>query len=191
MDHFSQSLPTFPVRTNTHGTRLYRFCRNCFLVVFLGVLFAQPGYSQISTYKIQAIFLYNFTKYVNWPQPGNTIVIGVVGDSDLMVELNTNLKGKKAGTKTFDIRQLKSTEEAAQCNLVYLPSVRSKELKDLMNIVKGKGVLIVTEEDLADQGAGISFLQVEQKLRFKINSKVLKEAGLQASSGLLGLAIVI
>ena len=191
MDHFSQSLPTFPVRTNTHGTRLYRLCRNCFLVIFLGVLFAQPGYSQISTYKIQSIFLYNFTKYVNWPQPGNTIVIGVVGDSDLMAELNANLKGKKAGTKTFEIRQLNSTEEAAKCNLVYLPSVRSKELKELMNIVKGKGVLIVTEEDLADQGAGISFLQVEEKLRFKINSKVLKEAGLQASSGLLGLAIVI
>ena len=187
----SEPVLALPVRTISRRTRRYRFCQGYLLVILLEIVFAQRVYAQVSTYKVQAVFLYNFTKYINWPQSGTTMVIGVMGNSGVVTELNTTLKDKKTGDKAFEIKQLLTTTEAAKCNIVYLPSGRSKELKDLISAVKGKGVLIVSEEDLAGQGAGISFLQVEEKLRFKINAKVLKEAGFQVSSALLGLAIVI
>jgi hypothetical protein len=82
-------------------------------------------------------------------------------------------------------------EEAAACRIVYLPASNSGAIADLKLAVVGKNVLIVSEDDLIKHGAGISFIVEDDRLRFKLRKAVLKAAGLEASEGLLKLAILL
>jgi len=146
---------------------------------------------QLRSYKGQALFIYNFTKHIKWQLNAPVFNIGILGKSDVFIELSNNLKGKVVDSRTMEVKALNSLEEASQCQIVYLPTSRSKDLPSLLALAGAKGILIITEDDLASKGAGISFLLVEDKLRFKINEEVLVKNGLQVSGGLLSLAVKI
>ena len=182
------------MKTTVYNDQLCWLRRFTFRFILFGSCLigsAQYSLAQMSAHKGQALFIYNFTKYVKWPNQASNLVIGVLGDSEMLAEMNASLKGKKAGESILEIRKVTSVTEAAQCNLVYVPSSRSKDLENLINAVQEKGVLVVSEEDMADKGASISFLLVESKLRFKINAQTIKKSGLQVSSSLLSLAVTM
>ncbi len=131
--------------------------------------------------------MYNFTKYINWQSGGsNGHVIGVWEESSVASELQENLKNKDG----IEVKMINSAAEAKQCQIVYLPKTKSSQLNTLV-AQAGGDVLIVTEEDLAAKGASVSFVLDGSKLRFKINQGALNKAGLQASSSLLSLAILL
>ncbi len=131
--------------------------------------------------------MYNFTKYINWQRAaGQGHTIGVWEESEVATELQDNLKNKG----NIVVKMISTAAEAKACEIVYLPKTKSAQLSQLMADA-GNDVLIVTEEDLAAQGASVSFVQDGSKLRFKINQGALDKAGLQASSSLLSLAILL
>ena len=51
--------------------------------------------------------------------------------------------------------------------------------------------LLVTEDDLINQGAAISFVLINSKLKFKINKIKVEQAGLKVSSTLLAVGIAV
>ena len=153
----------------------------------LSLFFLTEAQAQVSTRKLEAIYMYNFTKYINWQNAGGGgHTIGVWEEGKVASELGANLKNKG----NIVVKVIKSAAEAKECEIVYLPKSRSKQLSTLM-AAAGSDVLIVTEEDLAAQGASVSFVLDGSKLRFKINQGALDKAGLQASSSLLSLAILL
>ena len=157
-----------------------------FFILF-SLLFVMEGQAQVSTRKLEAIYMYNFTKYINWQRAsGEGHTIGVWEESEVAEELQANLESKGG----IVVKVIKTAEEAKNCEIVYLPKTKSEKLNELMSIA-GSDVLIVTEEDLAAEGASVSFVLDGSKLRFKINQGALTKAGLQASSSLLSLAILL
>ena len=156
-----------------------------FLVICLA--FSMEGQAQVPTRKLEAIYMYNFTKYINWQRTGGQgHTIGVWEESEVATELQDNLKNKGG----IVVKVISTAAEAKECEIVYLPKTKSAQLSQLM-AAAGSDVLIVTEEDLAAKGASVSFVQDGSKLRFKINQGALDKAGLQASSSLLSLAILL
>ncbi|MEM6844750.1 MAG: YfiR family protein [Bacteroidota bacterium] len=143
--------------------------------------------AQISTRKLEAIYLYNFTKYINFPSASSGYVIGVLQEKGVAAELQGNLKNKGE----IAVKPISSAGEAKDCHIIYVPRSASSQLTALVSELDKAGVLIVTEEDLASQGAPVSFVVDGSKLRFKINQLALKKTGLQASGSLLSLAILI
>lgn len=157
------------------------------LFILFSLFFLIEGQAQVSTRKLEAIYMYNFTKYINWQNAGGEgHTIGVWEESEVASELQANLKNKDG----IVVKVIKTAEEAKNCEIVYLPKTKSGKLNELMSAA-GNDVLIVTEEDLASQGASVSFVLDGSKLRFKINQSALSKAGLQASSSLLSLAILL
>lgn len=151
----------------------------------------KPSLAQTSSYgELQAAYMYNFAKYIKWPQEKQKFIIGVFGDAEIMDGLQTTLKEKKIGGKEVVLKKITSTEELAECHIIYLPESNSKSLSLLINTIAGKSVLVVTEEDLIRKGATISFVVEDDKLRFKLKQSALSKAGLVASEGLLRLAIL-
>lgn len=145
--------------------------------------------------KIKAVFLYNFTKYIEWPPPykeGN-FVIGVFGtNSALLAELNRMASQKMAGAQKIEVRNLPSADGAAKCHIVYLQPDKGSELSDVMSKIKGKSTLIITEKPgLARQGAAINFVVQENKTKFELNKGNAEKYDLKVSSNLLSLAIVV
>lgn len=161
------------------------------LVFLLGG--AQKARSQDIDTKAYTLFLYNFMKYVEWPSTEGNFTIGVLGDSPVNKELLELAKTKKVKGKQLVVVQINSPGDALLCNMVYIPSSKSSELRAIAEKVKGKSVLVVAErEGLAKKGAGISFvIDDDDALKFDINKSVLDAHSLKVAETLIKLAFVV
>lgn len=150
--------------------------------------------SQAQVHRYHSLFLYNFTKYIQWPasyQQGD-FVIGVYGDSPIREHLQNIASNKKAGTQNFVIKTFSSPEQITQCHMLYLPNSESKHLDAIKARLKGQSTLIITERDgMAAKGSNINFILVDGKVKFELNREATANANLKVSSELSRLAIII
>lgn len=146
-------------------------------------------------YKAYTLFVYNFMKYVEWPeaQSKGDFVIGVYGDSPILKELQTLAGSKKLKGRTIVIKLLAKPEDCAGCQLFYIASSKSSAVKLLKEQMKDKPVLIVGErEGLAKKGAALSFVtDDDDALKFDINKKEIEQHQLKISSSLIALGTVV
>lgn len=164
------------------------------LVAFMSMS-ATVRMQQDTNAKIKAVFLYNFTKYIEWPPSykEGPFVIGVLGNnSALMTELNKMASAKMAGTQKFEIRNLTSFEGSTKCHILYIQPDKGGELPEVISKARGKSTLIVTEKPgLARQGSAINFVVQDNKTKFELNKANAEKYNLKVSSNLSSLAIVV
>ena len=151
------------------------------------------GNAQTTNYKTYSVFLYSFTKYIEWPTEARNgeFVIAVLGNQKLLQEMQTAVAGRKAGTQTIKIVESKSLDDLNQVHMVFISDLKSGTTDDVVARLKGKPVLIVTERDgLVKKGAGVSFVVAEDNtLKFQVNEQALTEHKLKASSAIISLAV--
>lgn len=144
--------------------------------------------------KIKAMFIYNFTKYIEWPQnykQGN-FVIGVLGNSSIFIELSNMASAKKAGTQSFEIKNFTSPASVSKCHMLIVASDITTGFSDALSKIKNNSTLIITEKaGLAKQGAAINFVVQNNKQAFELNKANAEKYDLKVSSNLLALAIVV
>jgi hypothetical protein len=149
--------------------------------------------AQTSLYEeLQAAYLFNFAKYVKWPEEHETFVIGIYGESDNMELLQDILETKKVRGKAIVLKVLTDVEEIDETvSMIYVRESATKDFNVIMKAVAGESILIVTEEDMSKKGAMISFILEDSKLRFKLRKAALEAVDLVPSEGLLKLAIIL
>ena len=157
------------------------------------VRFAPSGTGDAPT-KIKATFLYNFTKYIEWPdeyKQGN-FVIGVMGNNALYNDLSTFFSTKTLGTQKYEIRMFTKASEITRCHMIFLPSDYTGSVAEVITKLKGKSTLLVTDKaGMAKQGAAINFVSVDNKQKFELNKTNVEKYDLKVSSSLISLAIVV
>jgi hypothetical protein len=147
-----------------------------------------------ATHEVHAAMLYNFIKYVQWPNEGEggEFVVGVMGEDDVFNTLKTWYDGKPKGSKKYVIKKLASAADAASCQVVYLGKGKSKEFENIKNSVSGKSVLTVTDGNgLGQKGSCINFKVVDGKLKFELNQATVNSSNLKVSGQLSSMAIMI
>jgi hypothetical protein len=163
------------------------------MICTLGSYQFASGQSSSSYEDLQAAYVFNFAKYVAWPaNTQESFVIGIYAereDENIVRYLQAVLKGKMIQGKSIDLRVIQNVEEIEGINIIYVPESGSKNIGKLVTAIANRSILIVSEEDMIKRGAMISFVVEDDKLRFKMNQKSLKAAGLTASEGLVKLAI--
>ena len=169
-------------------------CKLLLLLLFMRGI-SVKCYAQDVDYKAYTLFVYNFMKYVEWPeaQSKGDFVVGVFGDSPILKELQTLAAGKKLKGRNIIIKTISKPEDAAVCQLLYVASSKSSTIKQLKDLMKDKPVLIVGErEGLAKKGAELSFVTLEDdELKFDINKKEIELHQLKIASSLLQLGILV
>jgi hypothetical protein len=152
-------------------------------------------YAQETDYKAYTLFIYNFMKYVEWPENSSKgdFIISVIGDSPINKELQDLAAIKKLKGRPIVFKKCNTPEEAFNSHLVFLPSSKSSTVKAFKEQTKGMPLLIVGErEGLAKKGAGISFVTLEDdELKFDINKKDIEQHNLKIANSLIMLGIVI
>ncbi len=147
-------------------------------------------------YKIKAAFLYNFTKFVEWspdrfPDGGAPIVIGVLGENPFGDELAAAVHDRKVNGRCIVIRSIRSPEDAQQAHVVFVTEGEERRFETML-LAKTDGVLTVGESRrFAAIGGAITFVAVEDKVRFEINMAAAEAAGLKISAQLQKLAVVV
>jgi hypothetical protein len=152
------------------------------------------GRAQTLDYKLASFYVYNFTKYIDWPGDfkSGDFVIGVYGASPLTDELNKFVAGKHVGARSIVVKMFKSVEEAQGCQILFVPLSASADIKKISEAFKGKPVLLICEkEGLSKKGASISIFLDEDddyKTKFEMNKEYIELGGLIISQTLMHLA---
>lgn len=166
------------------------------LSLLLGALVTETRAQAISKeYQVKAAFLYNFTKFVDWPPQRfatdtSPIVIAVLGKNPFQQELAGLVKGRSVNGRLIDVRAVRSADELASAHIVFVGAGEEALLPP--SIFGRPGVLTVGEStEFTRRGGVITFVLVEEKVRFEINQGSGQEAGLKLSGQLLKLAVAV
>jgi hypothetical protein len=145
-----------------------------------------------SNAKIKATFIYNFTKYIDWPDKykEGSFVIGILGTTTFYNDLTALLSTKTAGNQKFIIKSYPDAESLnGTCHILFIPAENSTWLPNVLKKIQGKCTLIITEKSgLAKQGAAINFIVENNKQRFELNKTNIEKYNMKVSSTLVALA---
>lgn len=150
--------------------------------------------AQSVDYKAQVLFMYNFMKYTNWPTPVGDFRITVYGNSPIVAELKKLAMVKKTPNgKSIVVTEVMDARSITECEMLYIPDAKSKDLEEIINAIKDKPVLIITQRDgLVKKGACINFfIQDDDRLGFTVSIKNLEARKLKIGSELTILAEVV
>lgn len=158
--------------------------KKTFLLLFSLILYGSVAVAQTQESKIQALFILKFIENVSWPQDRKDIVIGVVGKSETLTELESRLKLKNPNG--IVIKKI-TPSEASTCDAVYVPSSEDKVIGTITASINDKSVLIITESDFSRKGSGISFIEEAGRMNFIVNKNAIEAKGMRVSNSLLTL----
>lgn len=146
--------------------------------------------------KYQSLFIYNFTKYIKWPDSYNSgkFVIGVYGDSPIIESLNSMALSKKmtGSGAVIEVKKYSNINEIGDCNILFVSENAITDLGQIDTYSASKPILIVTESPgMATQGSVINFVETDGKMKFELNASKASNRGLVVSTSLTNLAIII
>jgi hypothetical protein len=151
-------------------------------------------------YEIKAAFLFNFVKYVAWPErdfaaPDAPFVIGILGKDPFGKVLDQTVTGedRKIKGRLIVVKRFGSLEEIAGCHVLFITEAEQKRWPQIAQSLAGSHVLTVGEGDrFAESGGGVIGLYKEKnRIRFVINVDAARRAELTIDSSMLNLARIV
>ena len=161
-----------------------------------GLVLPQPS-STSPEYQVKAVFLFNFTQFVEWPENAfedeqAPLVIGVLGDDPFGSYLDETVQGEKVNGHPLIVRRFYNAEDAKACHILFINGAAKEKVKQALIDLKGRSVLTVGDvTDFSRQGGVVRFFNENNKIRIRINLEAAKAANLTISSKLLRLADVV
>lgn len=162
-----------------------------FLIFITLIFFGSQGFAQSNVYKLHSLFIYNFTKHIQWHQGAGSFTIGVYGSDIAYKVIEENLAAKRVWSQPINLVKLTDGSSTANCHIIYAPKSNKNKIISLIEATDNKNKLIVTEEDMMEFGAQISFYLKENRLNFKISKNRCEANGLKVSSALLTLGTLV
>ncbi|MCU7935570.1 MAG: YfiR family protein [Candidatus Thiodiazotropha sp. (ex Dulcina madagascariensis)] len=175
-------------------TRLLICAALCLLTSALPGAIAQDSKEEGSLLK--AAFIYNFAKFTRWPDSiwrgkNAPLTFCSVGDDKLVDELE-RLSGKTIKGRPVTIRPHADSLIPGSCQVLYIAVSMQGHYDEIIESLRGEPVLTVSElPQFAHSGGIVELYRKDGRVRFIINLRVAREAGLELSSRLLNLARVV
>jgi hypothetical protein len=147
-------------------------------------------------WQIKSAFLYNFTRFVEWPDAAlpaaaQPIVIGVLGEEKLAQQLGAIVAGRNVNGRSIEVRAVRTVVEARATQLLFVTAAEESRYAEMRGELADSPVLTVGESPAFSVTGAIGFVQEGEKLRFEINVDIAERSHLKISSQLQKLAIAI
>lgn len=143
-------------------------------------------------YRVKSAFLYNFTKFIEWPSASQTksdFVMCVAGNPELHAKLVETIGDKQNSGMPIKFSRIQHPGEAQNCQLLFLGFSEAERLNDWVGALSNEAVLTVSDDSgFIAMGGMIQFVIVDGKIRFDINQSAANRLSIKMSSKLLGLA---
>lgn len=154
------------------------------ILLTLFILASQHAWGQNDKFK--ALFIYNFTKYIEWPAGTSpNFVITVLGECPITTELSSISKVKKVGQLSIEVKKANSVADIGESHILYIPNSKNRFFNEITAKLQGKNVLIITDELIDKSHININFSIREGKQSFEISKAKLESHHLKVNSGLL------
>lgn len=164
----------------------------CAVLALAGPAQAGPD----KAHRVQAVFLFNFAQFVDWPEsafrgPKDSLVVGILGEDPFEDFLDEVVKGESVRDRPIVVKRFKRIEDIKECHVLFIGANEAGRLGGALASLKDRKILTVGESrDFLAQGGMIRFVEEDGKVRFKINLDAVQEADLSVSSKLLKVAQV-
>ncbi len=147
-------------------------------------------------YQLKAAFLYNFAKFVSWPDRSfstreSPIIIGVLGADPFGGELQKMVRNRKVNGRSIVVKQVVTADAATSTHLLFVSSEEVGRYAKIKHALDPAVLAVGESEAFAKHGGGITFKLQDNKLRFEINMAAADRGGLKVSAQLQKLATAI
>jgi hypothetical protein len=148
-------------------------------------------------YPVKLAFLYNFTKFIEWPPdsyrgPGSRLAICIVGRDPFSQDIEGDLRTRIVGSHPVEVLSLKPTDTLSACHMVFIPATENGQAGKIVRDLNGSSTLTVGEsEGFAALGGIINLTVEENQVHFEVNQHAAQRARLKISSKLLSLAKIV
>jgi hypothetical protein len=148
--------------------------------------------AQTLEYEVKAGFLYNFTKFIEWPAAafsgaGDPFRICLAGSDPFGSVLERTIQGDSVGSHPMTVDRVAGAADAGSCHLLFVS--RDVSARAPAFALAYPHALIVGESPgFLLQGGTINFVIEAGRVRFDVNVAAAVARGLQISSRLLRIA---
>jgi hypothetical protein len=179
---------------------MHKFPITPLLRTFLSVLlcigmtataWAQPDSEAVAAQqRIEAAYLYKFGGYISWPDKSfpaadSPLVIGVVGADALADDLATLVTGRDISGRPVQVKRLQGGDSLSGVNILFVGARSDSFISAARNLP----ILVVADgDDGLARGAGVSFVLVDDRVRFDVALDTAQQNGLKLSALLLSVA---
>ncbi|MEZ4757634.1 MAG: YfiR family protein [Flavobacteriales bacterium] len=122
---------------------------------------------------LQANYMYNIAKLVEWKDPAmrnGNFIIGVIGSANLYQELIKQYSTRTIGKQPIEVRKLPRTADVERCHLLFVGQSDVALLPEIYRNLAKSPTLVVTEYDGAlDDGAVVNFVRVNNLLKYELS----------------------
>ncbi|CAA9890346.1 conserved exported hypothetical protein [Candidatus Methylobacter favarea] len=176
-------------------------------LLFSQLLLAEDSDSNVE-YKIKAGYLYNFTKFVTWPEDNSqTFNLCILGTDPFGSLIDPIEKRSAFGRpiKLFRFEDLNAFRQSAlsgheapsnnqQCHILFIDASLDNNFS-IKNVFAGRDgdrtLTVGQNEGFARRGGMIGFVQRQGKIKLQINMNALKYSHLTISAKLLEVAELV
>jgi hypothetical protein len=173
---------------------LKTFCHSAVVAAVLGgTLPAAQAESVDFEYKLKAVFLLNFAKFISWPttsfaNEAAELNICVVGDDPFGNVLDQVVRGETVQKHPLAVVRPAPDRGLQTCHIAFFSRAIEAHAGNLIAKHVSANTLTVGDNDtFLRQGGMFNFVLEETKVRFIINSAALGKSSLNVSSKLLSL----
>jgi hypothetical protein len=171
----------------------------CALLIIAAVLWclsnpANGGAQTATEYQLKAAYLFNFLKFVEWPDaPAGEVqtkwMIGIVGTSPIGDELSKLVENKNVLGRELQVKKFQTTDNLRGCNILFISDSEKKSLPAILASLRGSSVMTVADMDhFIESGGMVQFVVEDARVRISIDVGATGRARLKISSKLLALA---
>jgi hypothetical protein len=164
---------------------------------FVGETTGTPAPAPSLEYQVKAAYLFNFTKFVEWPaesssDPPGPIVIGIVGKDPFGYFLDVLVKEKTVKGRQVIVKRAADLAQLDSCHVLFISLAEAARAPEILERFRGRPVLTIGEHDqFVKQGGMVRFLVANKKVTFEIDADIAERARLKISSRLLGIGRVL
>jgi hypothetical protein len=147
--------------------------------------------------QVQAVFLYNFSRFVEWPAqafvtPNDPFVIGILGSDPFGARLDEAVRNEQINGHPLTVRRFRSVAEIDNCQILFVDRSETSRLGQIVAALDHRSTLTVSQADgAAQRGVMIQFATENNRIRLRINVESARASGLTISSKLLRPAEII
>lgn len=141
---------------------------------------------------VEAVYLYNFAKFVRWPAAQGPFTICVAGDKTYLDRLTKIVAGETLDSRPYATRLIKTVEDQSGCSIIFISEAAKDRVDSVLKYAADKPILTVSDiPDFLSRGGMIQFLVINKRVRFSVNLRPVEHSGIFLSSELLKVAVAV
>ncbi len=168
------------------------FITNVYVIILFG-FYNSLDAKNINEYRLKAVYIYNFTKYITWPKQAlknkSEFIVGVIGKDLYGKELDKVFASKSVFDLPVKIKRFQFNDDISQCHILIVGTSEKYQLQRILEPLNNISILTVSDiKSFAHKKGVIEFRFIQNRLNYNINLSQLKLQKLKVSAKLLRIA---